>query len=97
MTPPRRSGRAQRVLPLPGTGAAAEGHFDNVSVAPGEQIGLHGRSVSPSIDVSLIPLGWYGGLGGRLMARWRNVLVARQPDPCRIPRPARSWPAGRRP
>lgn len=63
----------------------AEGYFDSVSVAPGEEIGLHIRSKSPTVDVSIVRLGAYGGLGARLVGQYRNVAVPTQPDPTTDP------------
>jgi hypothetical protein len=79
-----RKGTDRWVLALDGTGDA-EGYFDDVSVAPGQSIGLHVRSASPTVDVSIVRLGAYGGLGGRLVEQYRNVPVGPQPDPVTDP------------
>ncbi len=63
----------------------AEGYFDDVSVAPDGQIGLHIRSKAPTVDVSIVRLGAYGGLGARLVGRYRHVAVPAQPDPVTDP------------
>lgn len=76
----QRTGTDGWVLSLEGKGGA-EGYFDDVSVAPGGHIGLHIRSSKPMVNVSIVRLGWYGALGGRLVARWKNVAVASQPEP----------------
>ena len=52
-----------------GTGGdpGAEGYLSVSSVAAGEQASLHLRSATPSVQVSWYRLGWYGGVGGRLV------------------------------
>ncbi len=64
--------------------ANVEGFLDAASVAPGEQITLHlgGRS---AVDVDWYRLGWYGGLGGRLV-RQDAAVRARPPGPRAIDR-----------
>ena len=81
-----RRGTDRWRLALDGSGDA-EAYFDDVSVAPGDAVGLHLRATSPTVDVSLVRLGAYDGLGARLVGRWPGVPVAPQPTPCRIPRP----------
>jgi hypothetical protein len=54
-----------------------EGFVDAVSVAPGEQLGLHLDSRVPAdVDVSWYRLGWYGVAGGRLVHVDRGLRVA---------------------
>jgi len=79
-----RGGTDRWVLALDGKGDA-EGYFDDVSVAPGQSVGLHIRSATPTVDVSIVRLGAYGGVGARLVARYRGVPVASQPDPVTDP------------
>ena len=80
----RNPGTDRWRLALDGKGDA-EGYFDDVSVAPGASIGLHIRSASPAVDVSIVRLGAYGGLGARLVGQYRDIRVAAQPDPVTDP------------
>lgn len=45
-----------------------EGYASATSVHPGEPLALHVRSETPDYTIDVFRLGWYGGLGGRLMA-----------------------------
>ena len=50
-------------------GRAVEGYASAVSVAPGQQLGLHVSTVpSARYRVEVFRLGWYGGDGARLLA-----------------------------
>ena len=71
-------------LPLTGTGDA-EGYASDVSVAPGDRLEIRIRSSAPTVTVTAYRLGCYGNLGGRPVARWKNVRVAAQPAPTTDP------------
>jgi N,N-dimethylformamidase beta subunit-like protein len=84
---------------LPGTtawqgheeqGTAVEGYASEVSVLPGEQIHLH-VSTDPgaAYEVQVYRLGWYGGLGGRLVADSENQGV---PQPETADENGAAWP-----
>ncbi len=56
--------------------AAAEGYLSRASVGPGEPFTLHvGSDVGP-VDVAWYRLGWYDGMGARLVRRDRGVRSA---------------------
>jgi len=54
---------------VPQAGSAIDGYTSEVRVAPGDTLHLH-VSTTPAAQyrVEIYRLGWYGGLGGRLMA-----------------------------
>jgi hypothetical protein len=66
-------------LPLHGTGNA-EAYASNASVAEGDRLELRVASSLPRADVTLYRLGWYGGLGARVVARWSGVAIASRGD-----------------
>ena len=71
-------------LPLTGTGDA-EGYASDASVAPGDTLTIRVRSSASRVSVTAYRLGFYGGLGGRPVARWKDLPVAAQPDPTTDP------------
>jgi hypothetical protein len=74
----RLTGSRRWELPLTGTGDA-EGYVGDVSVAAGDTLTIHVRSSASMVTVTAFRLGFYGGLGARAVARWKDVPVAPQP------------------
>lgn len=66
-------------LPLRGTGNA-EAYATEVSVAEGQRIEFRIASAAARGDVTLYRLGWYGGAGARVVARWKDVPIASRGD-----------------
>jgi hypothetical protein len=66
-------------LPLRGTGNA-EAYVTDVSVAEGQRIEFRVASPQPRSDITLYRLGWYGGAGARVVARWKDVPIASRGD-----------------
>ncbi|MFF2652365.1 N,N-dimethylformamidase beta subunit family domain-containing protein [Streptomyces sp. NPDC058045] len=62
-----RPGTADWRIRSRGPGTAVVGYTDRVSVTPGEEVGLHVSTTSPSFRVSAFRVGWYGGAGARLV------------------------------
>ncbi|MEQ6341623.1 MAG: Ig-like domain-containing protein [Gammaproteobacteria bacterium] len=58
-----------------------EGYASAVSVAPGGTIDLFVNTTDPTYSISIYRLGWYGGLGGRLMAGPIELNRQLQPAP----------------
>ncbi|WNM32409.1 hypothetical protein RKE30_19315 [Streptomyces sp. Li-HN-5-11] len=58
---------------------AVAGYTDRVSVAPGEECGLHVSTTASSFRVSAYRVGWYGGACARLVWRSGPVPGRRQP------------------
>ena len=53
--------------------AAAEGYLSRASVGPGEPFTLHLGSDAGPVDVAWYRLGWYDGMGARLVRRDRGL------------------------
>lgn len=62
----RRRGSRRWFIGRDGTIPAADGFLDRASVAAGEPLNLHLRTLSPT-TIEWYRLGWYGGDGGRLV------------------------------
>jgi hypothetical protein len=105
----RRPGTAAWRITQPGADHAIEGWADRVSAARGERVRLYVSTSAHRFRAEAYRMGWYGGLGARLV--WRSPALAggRQPSPTRTPgtnmiatrwRPsltltvAPSWPPG---
>ena len=58
-----------------------EGYASATSVAPGGSIDLFVNATDPTYSISIYRLGWYGGLGGRLMASPIELNRQLQPAP----------------
>jgi hypothetical protein len=71
-------------LPLTGKGDA-EGYPGDASVAAGDPLVLHVKASAPAVHVTVYRLGYYGGLGARAVARWKDVPIAPQPAPTTNP------------
>jgi hypothetical protein len=89
--------------------ARLEGYASRTSVRAGEELTIQVSASAPAAcTLDLFRLGWYGGAGGRRVARYGPFDVRPQPDPpvetdrvraCRWPpslaiRIAEDWPSG---
>ena len=61
-------GTATWTLTNPATKREIEGYASATSVLPGESIALHVSTSSPAFRVEVFRMGWYDGLGARLVA-----------------------------
>jgi hypothetical protein len=72
--------RAWRLSASP-PGTSIEGFADRVSAERGEQVVLRVSTTAPAFHVEVYRLGYYQGLGGRLLWRSQAVRAAPQPGP----------------
>lgn len=79
-----RRGSTAWELPVHGKGDA-EVYASDASVAAGERIEFRISARQATGNVTLYRLGWYGGRGARVVARWRNVPLLLQPAPTTDP------------
>ncbi len=79
-----RRGTTAWELPLRGRGDA-QGYAGDVSMAPGDPLTLHVSSSLPTVSITLYRLGWYGGKGARVVARWPRLALGAQPPPTTDP------------
>ena len=91
---------------LPGTSAwkrpptgAVEGYASSTSALPGETVPLHVSAKGVSYRIDLYRLGWYGGLGGRLVSCTPSCATDRTGTQYPVPAPdpvtglvAAGWP-----
>ncbi|MFA3842866.1 N,N-dimethylformamidase beta subunit family domain-containing protein [Streptomyces aureus] len=68
-----------------GPDTAVIGYADRVSVAPGEDVGLHVSTTAPSFHVSALRVGWYGGAEARLVWSSERLRGRVQPAPGFLP------------
>ena len=64
---------------------AIEGWADHVSAANGDRVRLFVSTTAPRFRVEAYRMGWYGGLGGRLVWRSSQLPGRRQAPPVRTP------------
>jgi len=91
------------------TPGALEGYADQVSALPGQEITLYVHTAAQSVHVEAYRMGYYQGLGGRLVARTDTVAGTQQPPATFTPgvntvechwapslslRIGRAWPPG---
>jgi hypothetical protein len=81
----RRQGTAAWRITHLGAEDAIEGWADHVSAAPGERVRLYVSTTASQFRVEAYRMGWYDGLGARLV--WRSPALAgqQQPPPARTP------------
>jgi hypothetical protein len=73
-------------LPTPST--SIEGYLSSLSVAPGDTLGLHvSTTPAASYRVEIFRLGWYHGLGGRLIACLPSCQGSEQGQSQPVPAP----------
>jgi hypothetical protein len=65
--------------------APIEGYADHVSCTRGEEVGLYVSTSAASFHAEAYRIGYYGGLGGRLVARTPTRPGRRQPLPAVVP------------
>lgn len=63
----QRQGSGDWALSSPATNREIEGYPSKTSVAPGEKISIFVNTAAPEYTLEIFRLGWYGGLGGRLL------------------------------
>jgi hypothetical protein len=76
-----RQGSKDWELLKPATNREIEGYASNVSVRPKETLKLHVSTASKTFDIEIYRLGWYGGVGARLVFRATNVPGGLRPTP----------------
>jgi hypothetical protein len=81
----RRLGTRGWRIADPGPADAIEGWADPVSVAQGGRVGLYVSTTAGRFRVEAYRMGWYQGLGGRLVWRSGPLPGRRQPPPTRTP------------
>ncbi len=62
-----------------------EGFADHVSAQAGDVVTLYVNTVAPTFHVDVIRMGWYQGLGGRIVWRSEEVRGVAQPEPTVAP------------
>lgn len=78
----RRPGSAGWQLKNPALKGEIEGYASLTSVAPGDSIDFLVHTESPSFDIQVYRMGYYGGLGARLVSEFRKVPGQKQAKPC---------------
>jgi hypothetical protein len=68
-----------------GAPGAIEGWADHVSAGRGQRVRLYVSTTAPRFQVQAYRMGWYGGLGARLVWRSAELPGRRQPPPVRTP------------
>src|SRR5262245_7340847 len=68
-----------------GTVHAIEGWADHVSAVSGDRVGLFVSTTAAQFRVEAYRMGWYGGLGARMVWRSPQLPGRRQPPPVRTP------------
>ena len=81
----RRPGTAAWRITHQGSPHAIEGWADQVSAARGDRVRLYVSTTATRFRVAAYRMGWYGGLGGRLVWRSAPFPGRRQPPPVLTP------------
>ncbi len=81
----RKPGTGDWVLTRPGKTHDIEGYADRVSATRGDTVQLMVSTTAPSFHVEAYRMGFYGGLGARLVWRSGETNGVRQPDPVVVP------------
>ena len=81
----RRPGTSAWHLTHLGGAHAIEGWADRASAAPGDPVRLYVSTTATRFRVAAYRMGWYGGLGGRLVWQSPSHPGRRQPPLLRIP------------
>ena len=79
----RRLGTSAWHLAHLGAVHAIEGWADRASAAPGDPVRLYVSTTATRFRIAAYRMGWYGGLGGRLVWRSPSLPGRRQPPPVR--------------
>ena len=80
-----RPGTLDWLISSPVHGATIEGYADTVSAPLGATVGLYVNTSSPTFHVEAYRMGYYGGLGGRLVWQSAEVAGTVQPPPVFTP------------
>jgi hypothetical protein len=81
----RRPGTSAWRITHLGERNAIEGWADRVSATNGDRVRLYVSTTARRFQVEVYRMGWYGGLGGRLLWRSGPLPGRRQPPPVRTP------------
>lgn len=82
----RKPGTREWAITNAGATHAIEGYADQVSVQQGDTVRLFVSTTAPAFDVEAYRMGYYQGLGGRLVWRSAQQQGVKQPDPVVVPR-----------
>jgi hypothetical protein len=77
-----RTGTTQWKLLNPALQHEIEGYASATSVNRGQSINLYVNTAAPTFDVDVFRMGYYGGLGARLMYSATSIGGGAQPTPC---------------
>lgn len=77
-----RTGTANWKLLNPALQHEIEGYASATSVNRGQSINLYVNTAAPTFNVDVFRMGYYGGLGARLMYSAKNLRGGAQPTPC---------------
>lgn len=77
-----RTGTAGWTLLNPALQHEIEGYASATSVNRGQSINLYVNTAAPTFNLDVFRMGYYGGLGARLMYSARNLRGGAQPTPC---------------
>jgi hypothetical protein len=80
-----KAGTGDWVLTNTGRAHDIEGYADHVSAQRGDAVQLMVSTTAPSFHVDAYRMGYYAGLGGRLVWRSADVVGVRQADPVVVP------------
>ncbi len=81
----QRPGTSGWLITRAGATDAIEGWADHVSAASGDPVRLFVSTTAPRFRVEAYRMGWYGGLGARLVWRSAQLPGRQQPPPTRTP------------
>jgi hypothetical protein len=81
----RRPGTSGWRIAHEGPHQAIQGWADHVSATAGDRVRLYVSTTARRFQVKAYRMGWYGGLGGRLVWRSRQLPGRRQPPPTLTP------------
>jgi hypothetical protein len=81
----QRAGTTRWMI-APGTPRGIEGYANRVSAVGGQEVQLHVSTSAPRFHVEAYRIGYYGGLGGRLVWRSRALTGGKAPAPAVLPR-----------
>lgn len=76
-----KPGTTEWQIKKPSLNNEVEGFASVTSIAAGESIKFYVRSKQPKFSMSFYRMGWYDGLGGRLMHTINNIDTIAQPEP----------------
>jgi hypothetical protein len=68
-------------LTKPSIKGEIEGFASKISLLPGQALSFYVRTASPEFSMDFFRMGWYSGLGGRLMHSVSSIQAQTQPAP----------------